>query len=274
MAHLKTRATVTVAGPVATELREKLARAKTNAPAGPSAPGAAGRAPLDLAKQRVKQGGGWYECRRRAVRVDIRGGSCPVYISYPELSERKFPVVTIAELGAKYMTGGATVDSLKGHEIQACLHFGPIRTMVRTRMVQVDPSSAAIEFMEPDEATRDLIRDAFELELTAASLVPFHNFTSPIPGPTQTTVYSDGDAHVLELFVKNDQLVGVAGKLQVLDLRFVWSHAKPNRMKVMDMGEERTQGPHFRKRLMSFVRNLQGLSPKVKSELERVIATC
>ncbi len=166
------------------------------------------------------------------------------------------------------------MSSLHGHEIQACLHFGPVRTPVKTKMVQVDANSASIEFIEPTDATRDLIRDAFELELTAASLVPFHNFTSPIPGPTQTTVYSDGDAHVLELFVKNDQLVGVAGKLQVLDLRFAWSETAPKRLKVMDLGEERTQGPHFRKRLMSFVRNLQGLKPDIRAALERVVQAC
>ena len=105
--------------------------------------------------------------------------------------------------------------------------------------------------------------------MTAASLVPFHNFTSPIPGPTQTTVYSDGDGHVLELFLRNDQLVGLAAKLQVLELRLTWSSAKPMSLKVTDIEDELTQGPHFKKRLMSFVRNLQGLKPPIREALER-----
>jgi hypothetical protein len=226
-----------------------------------------------LARPQVNSvSGRWFDCRRRAVRVDIRGGSCPVYISYPEVSDRKFPVTTIAELGAKYVTEGANVSPLLGHEILACLHFGPIRTTIQTRMVSVEGDAAAVEFSAPTDAFRALIRDAFELELTAASMVPFHNFTSPLPGPSQTTVYSDGESHVLELFVRNNRLVGLCGKLSSLELKLVWSESK--RLKIVDIGEERTQGPHFKKRLMSFVRNLQGLQPQIRETLESVISSC
>jgi hypothetical protein len=216
--------------------------------------------------------GRWKECNRRALRVDIRGSSCTAFLSFPELGPQRYQVFTLAELGAKFTSVGSKIPSLKGYNVDANLHLGPLQIPVQTKVVYADAATTAVEFVNPSESVRTLIRDMFELELTAAALVPFHNYSSAIPGPTHTTVYSDGDAHNLELIMTEDRLDGITGTLTVMDIRFVWMRNKPSPLRISSLNDERTHGPHLKRHLVSFLRNLQGLNPKIRDAIERAIA--
>jgi|GEM_PF-6779157 len=211
-----------------------------------------------------------FSCQRKALRVDIQRSCCPVFVNYPELGEKKFPVTVLGELGAKYSTNGTKLISLTGHPIAARLFFGPIQAEVTTKMVYGGEACAALQFIEPSSTIRQMIRTTFELELTAASLMPFHNFSSFVPGHTHTTNYSDGESS-MELFFSAHELVGMTGIVQALEVRFLWSNKNPGLFKIIGLDDDRTQGPELRRQLVSFVHNLHGLSPDLISALEKVI---
>jgi hypothetical protein len=212
--------------------------------------------------------------RRRAIRVDVRGSSCRVTIEFPELNNhRRFEVCVLAELGGRFLTNGLQLSQLKGYELDTRLFLGPIELKVRSRIVMIDSNSCALEFLNPDPASRQLIRDLFELELTAASMMPYHVFSTVNPGLTHTTVYADGDGNLIELQLFGDRLDGMEGQLRALDVKFGWHRGQPSSLKTTSLGDDRTQGPHYRDRLKSFISNLQGLDPSIRQAAIDAILT-
>ena len=172
------------------------------------------------------------------------------------------------------MTGGLQLLQLKGYELDTRLFLGPIELKLRARIVMLDASSCAIEFLNPAPASRQLIKDLFELELTAAAMMPYHVFSTVNPGLTHTTVYSDGDGNMIELQLFGDRLDGMVGQLRALDVKFGWNRSAPQALRTTGLGDDRTQGPHFRDRLRSFISNLPGLDPSIrKAAIDAVIAS-
>lgn len=212
--------------------------------------------------------------RRRALRVDVRSSGCPVTIEFPELNNnRRFNVGVLAELGARFLTDGLHLTQLRGYELDTRLRLGPIELKLRARVVVTDGSGCAVEFLDPPAASRQLIRDLFELELTAAAMMPYHVFSTVNPGLTHTTVYADSEGNMIELQLYGDRLDGIAGQLRALDVKFGWNRQRPRFLKTSGLGDDRTQGPHFRDRLTSFISNLQGLDASIRQAAMEAVAS-
>ncbi len=211
--------------------------------------------------------GEWRICKRKATRVDIRSTDLPVYISYPDLSPHQFAVSMIAELGAQYITEDWDVSTLQGHLLNCVLQLGQSKFTIRSRVVNVGQGYASVEFLDPPFQARHIIRELFKAELIAARLAPFHSFSSLVAGPTHTTIYSDGSTNTLELLMKNDHLEAISGELEILDMKFSWARNRP--AEFARMSDRRIQGPTQRNRLLSFIRNLPDLHPKIRQAVEQ-----
>src|SRR4051812_321429 len=83
------------------------------------------------------------EHRRRCVRIKTTFSRCKAFVSYPELNQLKFPVHTLGEFGAKFDSSGSKLSNLKGYEATACLHLGPFKVDLKSRMIYNDPRSTA-----------------------------------------------------------------------------------------------------------------------------------
>src|SRR4051812_9642075 len=162
------------------------------------------------------------ENRRRCPRINVTFARSKAYMVYPELGAKmKYPVHILGEYGCKFEVTNPKVASLRNYDVTACLHLGPFKLDVRTKMVYNDPSFAAVEFLDRDVQRRQVLNELYQLELIVVSLSPFQNFSSFNGGCA--TAYSDDHGNLVEVFTSRDGLQALRGQVQCLDLKFVWT---------------------------------------------------
>src|SRR5258708_2152190 len=91
------------------------------------------------------------ENRRRSPRINVTSARCKAFVVYPELGASvKYPVHILGEFGAKFAASNPKVASLKNYDVHSCLHLGPFKLDLRSKMVYNDPQFAAVEFLDRD----------------------------------------------------------------------------------------------------------------------------
>lgn len=213
--------------------------------------------------------GEWKRCQRKVARANVQGSQPLVALSYPGVSTLNFRVQTIAELGACYQTGSVDVRKLKDRQLMTAIWIGAIHFELQTRVLLVRDGWASVEFIEPPELFRAAVRDQFQLELKAASLVPYISFTSVEPGPSHSLIYSDGEDHELILSMSQDRLDAIQGRLGRLAIQFKWSRRRPRRIEYEALDDRADLSADLRARVESFLRNLQDIHPQAVEAIQR-----
>lgn len=211
----------------------------------------------------------WRQCGRRVPRAEVEPGLHKVWIGLPELSKTFFSVRTIGELGAFCaIDGGEELPVEPDHVVDVVLSIENDRYTFEGRIRYMAETGMAIEFVHPPEEVRNRLRTLFEPELLATTLVPFLSYTTMEPGSTATLIYSDGEFNRLQIALVSEKILAVFLDLAVLDTRLVWRKAEAR--KTGDMTLE-TMHPDSQKKIMNFVRNLQGLPAEFLKDIESIL---
>jgi hypothetical protein len=182
---------------------------------------------------------------------------------YPELGATvKYPVHILGEFGAKFATSNPKVASLRNYDVTSCLHLGPFKLDVRSKMVYNDPKFAAVEFLDRDQQVRQVLNELYQLELIVVSLSPFQNFSSANGGCS--TTYSDDHGNLVEVFTSKDGLAALRGQIQFLDLKFVWTSSAQGVIRMTNLAGQPVPPREYRDQLLSVMNNLTGLHPQVQ----------
>jgi hypothetical protein len=204
------------------------------------------------------------ENRRRCPRINITSARFKAFVVYPELGASvKYPVQILGEYGCKFVTTNPKVASLRGYEVPACLHLGPFKIDVKTKMVYNDPQFAAVEFVDRDQQLRQVMHEIYQLELLAVGLSPFQNFSSSNGGSTCSTTYSDDHGNLVEVFTSREGLSALRGQIQFLDVKFVWTNNGKASLRMSNMAGQTVPTREYRDQLLSVLNNLTGLHPQI-----------
>lgn len=212
----------------------------------------------------------WQECGRRVPRADIVP-DLPVWIRLPELSDQHFTVKTIGELGAYCQCSPKDFAFVRDQVVELELKLQDHSYFLEGRIRYILTDGIALEFMNPDEPLRELIRMLFKPELLAVSLAPIVTYTGLEPGSAWTLIYSDGETNSVQVsLVNNCRIASFNMDLEVLDLRLSWRKGGELILESLSGGPARYEQLG---RIASFVRNLQGMDQSLMKDLEAIITT-
>lgn len=203
------------------------------------------------------------ENRRRCPRINVTAARCKSFVVYSELgSGVKYPVHILGEYGAKFATSNPKVASLRNYDVNSCLHIGPFKIDVRSKMVYNDAQFAAVEFLDRDRELKQVMAELYQLELLTVSLHPFQNFSSTNGGCS--TTYSDDQGNLVEVFTTKDGLSALRGQIQYLDVKFVWTSNANSGIRMSNLAGQPVNPREYREQLLSVMNNLTGLHPQVQ----------
>ena len=203
------------------------------------------------------------ENRRRCPRINVTSARCKAYMVYPDLgSSVKYPVHILGEFGAKFATSNPKVASLRNYDVPSCLHLGPFKIDLRSKMVYNDPKFAAVEFLDREQQLKQVLSELYQLELVVVSLHPFQNFNSSNGGCS--TTYQDEAGNLVEVFTTTDGLSALRGQISVLDLKFVWTNTGKGGLRTSNLAGQPVNAREYRDQLLSVMNNLTGLHPQVQ----------
>jgi hypothetical protein len=192
----------------------------------------------------------------------VTAARCKAFMVYPELgSAVKYPIHILGEFGAKFATSNPKVASLRNYDVPSCVHLGPFKIDLRSKMVYNDPHFAAVEFLDRDKQLKQVMSELYELELLTVSLHPFQNFSS-VNGGCSTT-YSDDLGNLVEVFNTKDGLSALRGQIHFLDLKFVWTSTANTGIRMSSLAGQPVNPRDYRDQLLSVMNNLTGLHPQV-----------
>lgn len=216
--------------------------------------------------------------RRRVSRVDVRHWQPPVTLALPGIPGRPFVIRTIAEYGAGFFPGGQeheVMAELK-QERTAQIQIGTICIPVVVRLAYLSKDIAGVEFIQPSEKARFAIRCHFFLELTASALVPLY-FEAKAANDLKLRklIYGTRSAFKMEFIVAEDQSVRmIAGTLGPSgEIVVAWSIQEDGHfsdIRVLLTGHADMDERPLRAQMIGFMRNLVGLNPKLRANIEKV----
>lgn len=212
----------------------------------------------------------WNQSRRRAPRAEVEPALHALRILLNDGSTNVFPIRTISEVGAFCVHPSPQVLALRQDQRvslsllieNSCYNFdGAIRYVGR--------DGFAIEFMQPPEPAQERIRNMLGPEFLAATLTPHFTNISTEPGSTRTLIYSDGVSNFLHVSLADQKLLAVELELEILGLRILWRKTAGKNVGEFVEGGHRSVVEKMK--LLSFVRNLTGLTGDYFKEIESIL---
>jgi hypothetical protein len=225
---------------------------------------------LSIPKSRMfLEQGQWKECGRRTPRAEVEPEIHHVWVSLSGISLTPMVVTTIAELGC--FCPVKDCEKLKLAQDQAVdvtLIIENKQFEFEGRVCLIEKGGFSLEFYGPPEEARQMIRKVLRPEFLARSLSPYLSYATMEPGANGTLIYSDGDLNSLQISLFDGKILAVHFDLDVLNLRLVWRKTDMRKSGVFTGEFTDTGNP---RRILSFIRHLQGLSREMYGEIESII---
>lgn len=213
--------------------------------------------------------GQWRECGRRTPRALVEPSLHPVSISLPRITKTPFRVRTVAELGAFCVVNeSCTLSIAIDHVVDVTLVIEDKEFHLLGGVRSIQDDGFALEFINPPEEARQMIRQLLKPEFLAKTLSPCMSFSTVEPGATSTLIYSDGYMNSLQISLFDQRVLSVQFDLEVLDLRLAWRKSDTRKSGIFSFEKGDSGDP---KRILSFMKHLQGLTQEIYTEIESIL---